>query len=169
MRRKRESGHWMLRAFLAAEQWYCVTRQFYAARPTASVAQSAARGFHNPKVVSSSLTDRNFFPRAGLPSARLFSGGCRGGVAEWSKAPDLGSGLSGRGFEPHRRQVFSGLGFHSPTTRSENVQAGRPRSADGLGGYDVALTRRRSRVRVPIGVGFPEVPGIKRPRSFLHV
>ena len=27
-------------------------------------------------------------------------------------------------------------------------------SADGLGGYDVALTQRRSRVRVPIGVLF---------------
>jgi hypothetical protein len=27
-------------------------------------------------------------------------------------------------------------------------------SADGLGGYDIALTRRGSRVRVPIGVFF---------------
>lgn len=26
-------------------------------------------------------------------------------MAEWSKAPDLGSGLSRRGFEPHLRQT----------------------------------------------------------------
>ena len=35
--------------------------------------------------------------------------------------------------------------------------------ADGLGGYDIALTRRGSRVRVPIGVIFVRKPILVTP------
>ena len=49
-------------------------------QPRARLAQSVARGSHNPKVVSSILAPRNFTCDM---------------MAEWSKAPDPSSGLFG--------------------------------------------------------------------------
>lgn len=52
---------------------------------------------------------------------------CYGGVAEWSKAPDLGSGLSRRGFEPHLRQTFY-------TCRGPGPLRGKRTSQAAMGG-----------------------------------
>jgi hypothetical protein len=45
-----------------------------------------------------------------------------GGVAEWSKAPDLGSGLSRRGFEPHLRQAFSTRRRRAPAAGKKDMR-----------------------------------------------
>jgi hypothetical protein len=56
----------------------------------------------------------------------------RGDVAEWSKAPDLGSGLSRRGFKPHRRQNFLILHFKKIEIKTRDIVVNIPKWLRGL-------------------------------------
>lgn len=93
-------------------------------------------------------------------------------MAEWSKAPDLGSGLSRRGFEPHLRQPFFGDGqkiraFFSTAWAAASKQRDtkRPRRTVSASMARGPAHKKKRRARPARGGGGPHTPRKKTPKG----
>ena len=126
----------------ASAQW---EKRAWTSPGRARLAQSVARGSHNPKVVSSILAPRiAIFPMIVMHS---------GEVAEWSKALRSGRSLfGGVGSNPTLTNFFLGCGNRGLTVRILAFQASGPGSTPGGCSFDTAGAAVQKRVMVMLGL-----------------